>query len=95
MGGQTGSILLRLGFLIRTVDDRPIPFGAGDVVDVYWDPASARYVAQGKTNVIGPDGKTGWKRGAILFLGLLSLGFSSVLTSSQSRALDASWTDLR
>ena len=39
--------------------------GAGDVVDVYYDPLTSRYVAQGKTNVIGPDGKTGWKRGVV------------------------------
>ena len=43
----------------------PIPFGAGDVVDVYFDPVANKYVAQGKTNVIGPDGKTGWKRGVV------------------------------
>ena len=43
----------------------PIPFGAGDVVDVYYDPSKKKYVAQGKTNVVGPDGKTGWKRGVV------------------------------
>jgi hypothetical protein len=43
----------------------PIPYGAGDVVDVYFDPRSREYVAQGKTNVVGPDGRTGWKRGVV------------------------------
>ena len=43
----------------------PLPFGAGDVVDAYFDPASKLFVAQGKTNVISPDGHTGWKRGVV------------------------------
>ena len=43
----------------------PLPFGVGDVVDVYFDPQSQRYVSQGKTNVIGPSGETGWKRGVV------------------------------
>ena len=37
----------------------PLPFGAGDVVDAYYDPVSRLFVAQGKTNVISPDGHTG------------------------------------
>ena len=43
----------------------PLPFGAGDVVDIYRDPTLEVYVAQGKTNVVGPDGRTGWKRGVV------------------------------
>ena len=43
----------------------PLPFGTGDVVDAYYDPAQQVFVAQGKTNVIGPEGKTGWKRGVV------------------------------